>query len=229
MCNLKSNKTLPEMLEYKKGIKNIQSENIEFVLFPTFIYLPFFYDASFSIGSQNVSKYKNGNHTGEVIAKQLKSLKVTYVLLNHAEVEDTPNEVIEKIRNATNEKIKVVLCIGEKRKQKKEDVIRELRFFINVLFSKLTTAEQKNCILAYEPAWAIQKKDIVEPSIISYVVTNLKKHLKEFHNIEIPILYGGSITLENIQFLTNIDNLDGYLIGNFANNPENIVNILNIL
>ena len=54
MCNLKSNKDLKEILEYKKKMQRIEKKGIEFVLFPSDIYLGFFYDALSKIGCQNL-------------------------------------------------------------------------------------------------------------------------------------------------------------------------------
>lgn len=226
MCNLKSNKNLQEILEYKKKVGNINFKNIEFVLFPTSIYLSFFYDTSYKIGSQNISKYQTGSYTGEILASQLKSLKVSYVLINHAETNDVLEDVIAKIKNATNENIKVILCMGEDQEQDLEETYYELKEQLFSIFEKLTKKEKENIILAYEPKWAINQKDIVHPMNIEKVSSFIKKYIEEDYQLSISVLYGGSVNEINIKNLTNMDNIDGYLLGNSANNPDKIVNIL---
>lgn len=224
MCNLKSNKTLKEILFYKKAISNINQNNKEFVLFPSSVYLSFFYDTKYKIGAQNVSKYENGNHTGEVMAYQLASLNVSYVLINHCETEECVESCVLKIKNALKEKIKVVLCIGRQGCELTDNT-ETLKEEIKKIFDKLTTEEIKNIILAYEPCFAINKEDIIEAKEIEKTVKKIKVFVNYEYSVNIEVLYGGSINIDNFQKLLELDILDGYLIGNCANNPENIVKI----
>lgn len=229
MCNLKSNKTLKEILEYKKELANLNKEDLEFVLFPTSIYLPFFYDAPYKIGSQNVSTCENGSYTGEILANQLKSIKVSYVLINHFEAKETKENVIIKIKNATKESIRVVLCVGEKNRQTMDETIVEVKKEIKKIFSKLTQEERENIILAYEPCWAINKEYEINTKVIDTIAEKLKKEINTSYNTNLSILYGGGITTKNIKELAKIDNIDGYLLGNCANNPKNICKVFDIL
>lgn len=229
MCNLKSNKTLKEILEYKKEIANLNKEDLELVLFPTSIYLPFFYDAPYKIGSQNVSIYKTGSHTGEILANQLKSIKVSYVLINHFEAKETKENVIVKIKNATKENIRMVLCVGEKNRQTMDETIVEVKKEIKKIFSKLTQEERENIILAYEPCWAINESYEINPKVIDNIASKLKSEINTSYNTNLSILYGGGITTKNIKELAKLDNIDGYLLGNCANNPKNICKVFDIL
>ena len=226
MCNLKSNKTLKEILEYKKILKNLKQEDLEFVLFPSSLYLSFFYDAPYKIGSQNLSVYQSGSITGEILSNQLKSLKVSYVLINHLDASEQIKDVITKIKNATKDKLKVVLCIGEKERQTLEKASLEIIEEIHAIFSKLTKEEKENILLAYEPSWAINSGNIKNPEIIVSMVKKIKKEMKKTYELATPVLYGGGINIKNIGEVSKIDILDGYLLGNCANNPENILKII---
>jgi len=226
MCNLKSNKNLKEILEYKSKILGLKQDNIEFVLFPSNLYLSFFYDSPFKIGAQNVSKYATGCHTGEELANQLTSLKVSYVIINHCEMNDTNENIIAKIKNATNENIKVVLCIGKEISESESNIINLLENQIKKIFIHLSEKEKQNIILAFEPCFAINKEDIIDASKIEEITKKIKKYVEEDYNLKIEVLYGGSINVNNIDKLLNIDIIDGYLIGNCANNPENILEIV---
>lgn len=229
MCNLKSNKTLKEILEYKNKLKAINKEGLELVLFPTSIYLPFFYDVSYKIGSQTISIYESGNHTGEVLASQLKSMKISYVLVNHFEAKETFENIILKIKNATKENIRVVLCVGEKNRQTMDETIVEVKKEVKKIFTKLTSKEIENIVLAYEPCWAINEKYDINTKVIDNIAEKLKKEIHKSYNFTLPILYGGGITTNNIKDLAKLDNIDGYLLGNCANNPENICKVFEIL
>lgn len=226
MCNLKSNKDLKEILEYKKKMQRIEKKGIEFVLFPSDIYLGFFYDAPYKIGCQNLSIYQCGSHTGETLASQLVSLKVSYCLLNHAEANDTLENVVKKIHNAFRENIKVVLCIGE---EQKEDAFLTIHSELSFIFEKLKKEEQENIIIAYEPKWSIQKEDIADVSHIDKMIQSIKRYINKTYNISLPVLYGGGINQENIAKIIHNHSIDGFLIGSCANNPENVLQILTMI
>lgn len=227
MCNLKSNKTLKEILLYKKAMKNINKTEKEIVIFPSNIYLSFFYDAEYKIGAQDISKYEFGSYTAEVMAYQLASLNVSYVLINHCETNYSLEDCILKIKNTVKSNMKVVLCIGKKScslENNIEYVIEEIK----EIFVKLTKEDIKNIIIAYEPCFAINKDDIIPIEEIEKIIRFSKDFIKNEYNTNIEMLYGGSINVENFQKLLGLDILDGYLIGNCANHPENIIKIAEI-
>ena len=76
-----------------------------------------------------------------------------------------------------------------------------------------------------EPCWKINKNDILDLNELKNIVKILKSFVNYEYNVNIEIIYGGSINIDNFHKLLEIDILDGYLIGNCANIPENIVNI----
>lgn len=222
MINLKTNKNIREILEYKKKLKDLYAEKIELVVFPSSPFLGFFYDVPYKVGSQSVSIYESGSHTGEILAKDIASLKVSYCLINHAEAPDTTENIKQKIKNATKENIKVVLCIGEKEEKTETEINRELTNFLEEVLKDLTKQEQENILLAYEPTYRIGTHQTIKEEKLTKICQNTKEYIKNNFHIEISFLYGGGITPENCNKLTKIDKLDGFLIGNSANNPENI-------
>ncbi len=222
MCNLKSNKTLKEILIYKKKLESINHSNKEFILFPSSIYLGLFYDTNYKIGSQIISEHESGSYTGEILANQLASLRVSYVLINHCEIRETLNSCLLKIKNATKNQIKVVYCIG---KETNGYEIEKLKGQIKSIFDQLIRTEMENIIIAYEPCWAINKEDVINASALKNIIKKLKQYINCEYDIKVDFVYGGSINIENFDKLVKIDNLDGYLLGNCANKPENILKI----
>lgn len=226
MCNLKSNKNLKEMLEYKKEISKLNLDRVKFVLFPTSLYLGFFYNVPYLLGSQNISKYGEGSFTGEIKASQLKSLKVSYVIVNHHECLEKKEDVILKIKNAVKENINVVLCFGEKEKNTMEEVINLVRIELYQILSKLTKKELEMIILAYEPYWTIGKGIIPKIEVITKIVSCMKEEINIRYKLNIPIIYGGGINNKNKNQIKKVRNIDGYLLGSYANDPENISKFL---
>ncbi len=226
MCNLKSNKNLPEILEYKHTLNNLNPHKTNLVVFPSAIYLPFFYDAKYELGTQNLSTQISGSYTGEILSSQLASLKVKYCLLNHYDQHLSLPDIIAKIKNATQANIKVVLCLGEEQEQELNATKEYITNLIDIIFKDLTVTETQKIIIAYEPTWLINQNHDLNYLKITEIIRQLKDHLKLVYGLHNPIIYGGGINLDNISELLHIDIIDGLLLGRVCLNPQNILNIL---
>ena len=74
--------------------------------------------------------------------------------------------------------------------------------------------------MAYEPVWAIGTG-----------VTATNDDIKNIHNaikekISKPLLYGGSVKVENVREICQIPNVDGALIGTASWKTEDFIQIL---
>ena len=83
--NNKSNLTKEEFLKYQEDIQKLNFKTSNVILIPSNIYLASANIPNISLGSQNVSMYEMGPHTGEVSASQLRQLGVSYCLVGHSE------------------------------------------------------------------------------------------------------------------------------------------------
>ena len=68
-------------------------------------------------------------------------------------------------------------------------------------------------LIAYEPVWAIGSGMSATVNIISEVVQYLKEYLMQNFSLNIPILYGGSVSEKNSLPIIDINGIDGFLIG----------------
>ena len=76
ICNLKANKTLDEIVAYKKEIDKIELNDNKLIICPPYIYSYLFKDAKYEIGAQDVSKY----HCGSLINQIMKCIKCRGIL-----------------------------------------------------------------------------------------------------------------------------------------------------
>ena len=212
--NNKSNLTKEEFLKYKEDIQKLNFKTSNVILIPSNIYLAAANIPNISLGSQNVSMYEMGPHTGEVSASQLKQLGVSYCLVGHSErrkeQHETNIEIRNKIKNLLNQVIIPILCIGETKEEKNTAhtvIYQELQ---EALIG-LTEEELKKVIIAYEPVWSIGTGLIPTSTEIESIVTKIKETYP--NNL---VLYGGSVTLENIEKLTQENAVDGYLLGGLS-------------
>lgn len=212
--NNKSNLTKEEFLKYKENIQKLNFKTSNVILIPSNIYLAAANIPNISLGSQNVSMYEMGPHTGEVSASQLRQLGVSYCLVGHSErrkeQHETNIEIRNKIKNLLNQGIIPILCIGETKEEKNTAhtvIYQELQ---EALIG-LPAEELKKVIIAYEPVWSIGTGLIPTSTEIESIVTKIKETYP--NNL---VLYGGSVTLENIEKLTQENAVDGYLLGGLS-------------
>lgn len=212
--NNKSNLTKEEFLKYQEDIQKLNFKTSNVILIPSNIYLAAANIPNISLGSQNVSMYEMGPHTGEVSASQLRQLGVSYCLVGHSErrkeQHETNIEIRNKIKNLLNQGIIPILCIGETKEEKNTAhtvIYQELQ---EALIG-LTEEELKKVIIAYEPVWSIGTGLIPTSTEIESIVTKIKETYP--NNL---VLYGGSVTLENIEKLTQENAVDGYLLGGLS-------------
>lgn len=212
--NNKSNLTKEEFLKYQEDIQKLNFKTSNVILIPSNIYLAAANIPNISLGSQNVSMYEMGPHTGEVSASQLRQLGVSYCLVGHSErrkeQHETNIEIRNKIKNLLNQGIIPILCIGETKEEKNTAhtvIYQELQ---EALIG-LTEEELKKVIIAYEPVWSIGTGLIPTSTEIESIVTKIKE--KYPNNL---VLYGGSVTIDNIEKLTRENAVDGYLLGGLS-------------
>ena len=109
-----------------------------------------------------------------------------------------------------------ILCIGESLEEREAGKTNE------VLKEQLETAllevpETKDFILAYEPVWAIGTGKVASPEMAEEAHLFVRNFLKEKYSEEkaknTAILYGGSVKPESSKGLSQMPNIDGFLIG----------------
>jgi len=223
MLNNKCHFTKDEFIKYQEELQKIDKYNNTLILCPSNIYLALFESTDISLASQNVSKFDNGAHTGEVSALQLSSLKVKYSLVGHSERREEEKENDEdialKIEKLNNYGIKPVLCIGETLNIRKSGETNS--FLLKQISSALKNNKinLENLIIAYEPRWAIGTGVIPTKEEIEEVVNFIKS------NYPVKVLYGGSVNEKNVTSL-NSSVIDGYLLGGISLEPKKLQQLL---
>ena len=204
-------------------IDNLKKEKDKIVIFPQTIYINEFIKNNFHTGTQNISAYEKGAHTGEISALSVKNIGAEYVLIGHSELREYENNktINQKIKSALDNNLKVVLCIGENLESYNQNKTKEI---IKNQIEKALEKINQEIIISYEPVWAIgtglTPKEEEIKDIIDYI--------KNIFNYQIKVLYGGSVSEKNINKLKQIKNIDGFLIGSAAVNPNNLKKIIEV-
>lgn len=223
LANLKMYQcTKEEVNDYINKLKEVKNK---FIVFPSVIYLEKFIQNNFICGVQNASAHNPGPYTSEVSIHALKNIGVKYVLLGHSEVRQNMAEDDElinlKIKQALDNNLKVVLCIGENLEAYNQSQTKDI--LKNQIYNALKNINEE-VIISYEPVWAIGSGKTPTNSEIEDIVS----YIKSLFNYNIKVLYGGSVSDNNIETLNEIPNVDGFLIGKAATKPSSLIKIIEV-
>jgi triosephosphate isomerase len=183
-------------------------------------------NTNIEVGAQNCHKNENsGLYTGHVNSKMLKNVGAKYVILGHSEnrQEGENDKLINlKIKSAIKVGLKVIFCIGEtlkeKRNKKTNQVLaRQINNGLKLINNK------SNIIIAYEPVWSIGTGVIPKSEDLKKSVSFIKS---KFRKKSPKVLYGGSVNSNNITELKNISMIDGFLIGGASQDSKKFIDII---
>jgi triosephosphate isomerase len=173
------------------------------------------------LAAQNVFYAEKGAFTGEWSAEHLAELGVAYCIVGHSERRklffETDDDVLKKAQSCLRSRIIPVICVGEsflEREQKHtNDVIKkQILTVISGLVEPFTELS-----FAYEPIWAIGTGKTATCTQIQEIHQLIRMLLSEVFGktkaYNFRILYGGSVTAENIREIVSMPDVDGALVG----------------
>lgn len=215
--------------EFIHGSLNFATHS-NIIICPSSIYVERFKKTPYLLGSQNVSNYSSGSTTGELSAEQLNSIGIQFAIVGHSERRKYQNEnnsdVNIKIKQLLNHNIIPILCVGETQADRQTNKQKEIisTELIEAL-KDLSTDSVEKIIIAYEPIWAIGTGVLPANNQIDEMAKYIKNIIKEQYNCDSKVLYGGSVSADNVEILNQITSVDGYLIGGASTKIEEFKNI----
>lgn len=194
-------------------------------------------DSGICLGAQDVFWEQNGAYTGEVSPSHLAEAGCKYVIVGHSERRKylmVNYEMIHKVIKAVMqvEDLTPIVCIGENWEERKTDR-RDYVLYdqLQQSLSGIDVVGNQQIILAYEPIWAIGSGTAIEPSEAEYAHKIIKLTLNNMFGMKIvnnnfKIIYGGSITSENVKGFVDLENLDGMLVGGASLDAEEFYQVV---
>ncbi|MBQ3498981.1 MAG: triose-phosphate isomerase [Clostridia bacterium] len=178
--------------------------------------------SNIKIGAENCHWAESGAFTGEVSAPMLKAIGVEYVVIGHSERRqyfgETDVTVQKRVRAALDNGLKVILCVGELKEEREQNITMEIvRMQTKVALLGVTEAELDNIIIAYEPVWAIGTGLTATAEQANEVNGAIRALIGELYGKaaadKIVVQYGGSMNAGNADELLAQYDVDGGLIG----------------
>jgi triosephosphate isomerase len=185
-------------------------------------------------GAQDLSAHPSGAYTGEIAGSMLAKLGCSYVAVGHSERRQYHEEgdelVAAKVRQALNNGISPILCVGEALD------VREAGNHISHSVDQLIAAvdglneeELAKVVVAYEPVWAIGTGRTASAEDAQEVIGALRQALAEKFGAvaeRVRILYGGSVKSSNVAQIMGKKDIDGALVGGASLDAEEFAKIV---
>jgi triosephosphate isomerase (TIM) len=219
--------TLSEVKVLVEQYNQIQlNPNYEVIVFVPDCYLRYVRENlknEYIVGAQDVGNYNGvGAFTGEVSLQMICSVGAQYSLVGHSETRKIRNlsekDIIQKLDSCQNSNIIPILCIGYG--QLSDQIDLEL-IKVQVISATKYLESNGEIIIAFEPVGSIGTGKVLEYDEIIRVVGFIKSI-----DSRLKVIYGGSVSDQNINNLNQIDILDGYLIGGASLKPKILKTVL---
>lgn len=186
------------------------------------------------MGAQDVSSERIGPYTSQVSVDSLEEAGCSYCILGHSEkrlyANETNEQINKKFQAINKSEIIPIICIGESLNDKKNNITEKiLRSQLEAIFANIKLNDSKECIIAYEPLWAIGTGISADKKTIESCHNFIKKIIQKItqNNRNIYLLYGGSVDETNASNILSIDNVDGFLVGSASIKSNSFYNIYN--
>ena len=175
--------------------------------------------SSIKLGAQNLHYEDKGAYTGEVSPLMLAEL-CQFVIIGHSERRQFFNEtgevVNKKVRAALKVGLTPILCVGEKAEENESGATEKI--ITGQLSSALAGVDRPGeMVIAYEPIWAIGSGRAATGEEANRTIALIRRYTARLYDDQtaqnIRILYGGSVTADNIAEFIKQPEIDGALVG----------------
>jgi triosephosphate isomerase (TIM) len=236
-ANWKMNKSIPETREFLAGlIPEVKGKNdVDILVAPPFTALAaagqMLESTGIKLAAQDVYFEEKGAFTGEISPLMLVDAGCRYVIIGHSErrqyFHETDDIVNKKIRAAKKSGLTVIACVGESLDEREAGKTFEV--LQREIDRGLEDVDDSNLVVAYEPVWAIGTGKTATPVQAQEAHSCLRERLRILYGKKadgLCIIYGGSVTPDNVDSLMACPDVDGALVGGASLKVESFARIV---
>ena len=188
------------------------------------------------VGAQNMHWADAGSYTGEISPLMVRDAGAHAVEIGHferrASFGETDATVNRKVKAALRHGLVALVCVGDSSSVRDFGVVNEfVGMQLKVALSGVSAASLQEVIVAYEPGWAIGAGGVgASTKEVALVHGHLRSVLVDLYGEaparEVRIVYGGSVTRENVPDYAAVSDVDGLFVGRAAWDVSEFVNII---
>jgi triosephosphate isomerase (TIM) len=154
------------------------------------------------------------------------------VIIGHSErrkyFHEQDNDVNLKVKKALSAGLTPIMCVGETDEEREKGITKDV--VGRQVKQGLSGVEKiEKVVIAYEPVWAIGTGKVATSAQAQDVHAFIRGILKELYGNaadNIRILYGGSVTKDNIGELIAMPDIDGALVGGASLKADGFLGII---
>lgn len=222
-----------------EGVADVE-DNLDIVLAPPYTSLDIvkgiISNADIKLSAQDVFWEDRGAYTGEVSPAMLIDAGCEWTIIGHSErrgiLGETDEIVRKKIDASLADGLGVIVCVGETLEHREQGhTIDVVTAQVESAITNLELDDLSRLVIAYEPIWAIGTGKNATPEQAEEVHATIREITgnifpQDFDSVR--IIYGGSVNVDNIRELINMENIDGALIGGAGLDADSFVSIVKI-
>jgi len=191
---------------------------------------------SVEVGAQNVHHEPAGAFTGEISASMLAGL-ASWVIVGHSErrrdAGETDALVGAKLRRAIQAGLRPILCVGEQLAERDDGsaeavVAGQVAGALDGIDREALT--RSGLVIAYEPVWAIGTGRTARGADAAAMAEHIRATVAGGGYpevaVDLPVLYGGSVTSATIDEFLAEPAIDGALVGGASLKPDEMAGIV---
>ncbi len=239
--NWKMHKSVSETVEFVRGLKERVSglRDRDVLVAPPYTALQAASGeargSSIGISAQNMYWKAEGAFTGEISAGMLVDAGCSHVIIGHSERRtlfgETDSQINLKIKAGLQAGLKVIFCVGETFDERETgQTFKVIKTQLNQGLKNIPMGDISCVFVAYEPVWAIGTGKTATPGQAQQTHAFIRQELGQMYPgqiaAQISILYGGSVTPENIKGLMAEPDINGALVGGASLDLESFSKII---
>lgn len=175
------------------------------------------------LGGQDAFWEDKGAFTGEISPATLAELGAKYCIVGHSErrqhLGETDDMVNKKVVALLRRDLYPIVCVGETAEERdsgRRDSVLVTQ--IRAALKATALSEEQRIIVAYEPRWAIGTGRAADPNDAAEAHQLIRDELIELYGVEkterqCAVIYGGSVTSENLGSFLGHSIIEGALVG----------------
>lgn len=187
-----------------------------------------------ALGAQDVFWEAEGAYTGATTTAMLKEMGATYVIIGHSErrmyAGETDAMVNKKVQAAVRAGMTAVICVGEREREDPKAVPALVGEQVRAALTGVARQKLGQIIIAYEPIWAIGTGIADTPNDALSAALYIRQAASDLFGAQnargLAVIYGGSVSPENVAQFVHQEGIDGVLIGKASASGDTFAKIL---